>query len=80
MLAFLVNLWAGTYTRVKDFFEYEYRGKVPTKEGREFELYFAVGQLAGLRHSGDAGDAFQSRYKTYFQRELDTLSAALARA
>lgn len=72
-----VNLSASTYTRVKDFFECEYRGKVPTKEGREFEMYFAVGPLAGLRQSGDVSEAFKTRYKTYFQRELTTLPASI---
>jgi class 3 adenylate cyclase len=72
-----VNLSASTYMRVKDFFECEYRGKVPTKEGREFDMYFAVSALAGLRQSGDAESAFRARYKTYFQRELPSLPPGL---
>jgi len=68
-----VNLSASTYARVKDFFDCEYRGQVKTKEGREFDMYFAV----GLRHADDAVSTFKARYKAYFQRELRDLPARL---
>ena len=60
-----INLSASTYNRVKDFFECEYRGKVRTKEDREFDMYFALGPLASLNK-----DSLATRYKTYFQRDL----------
>lgn len=46
-------------------------------ELKKIKLRRAVGPLAGLRQSGDVGEAFKARYKTYFQRELETLPAAL---
>jgi class 3 adenylate cyclase len=61
-----VNLSATTYSKVKDFFECEARGKVATKEGREFEMYFAVGPVASL----NTPEAFSARYEKYFQRKL----------
>jgi class 3 adenylate cyclase len=65
-----VNLSAATYSKVKDFFECESRGKVATKEGREFEMYFAVGPVPSL----SSPEAFSARYEKYFQRKLfDTL-------
>jgi len=60
-----VNLSASTYSKVKDFFECEARGKVATKEGREFEMYFAVGPVPSLNSS----EAFSARYEKYFQRK-----------
>jgi class 3 adenylate cyclase len=60
-----VNLSAATYSKVKDFFECEPRGKVATKEGREFEMYFAVGPVPAL----NTAEAFAARYAKYFQRE-----------
>lgn len=56
-----INLSASTYARVKDFFECEPRGKVRTKEGREFDMYFALRPLDSL-----APAAFAARYQSYF--------------
>ena len=65
-----INLSASTYLRVKDFFECEYRDKVATKEGREYDMYFAVGLAASLREGKDPEQAFRSRYRSYFQHDL----------
>lgn len=75
-----VNLSASTFTRVKDFFDCEYRGKVPTKEGRDFDMYFALGALPAFSESGDVPRAFGTRYRTYFQRELATFPRSLITA
>ncbi len=71
-----INLSESTYRRVKDFFLCESRGKVATKEGREYEMYFATGILPSL----GAADAFATRYRTYFQRELPTQPSQLGSA
>jgi class 3 adenylate cyclase len=73
-----INLSASTYARVKDFFACEYRGKVATKEAREYDMYFAVGLAASLRGGKDPEQAFRERYQSYFQRQLTvTLPASL---
>ena len=64
-----INLSASTYARVKDFFACEHRGKVATKEGREYDMYFAVSLADSLRASKDAEQAFRERYQSYFQRK-----------
>jgi len=56
---------ATTFSKVKDFFECEPRGKVATKEGREFEMYFAVGPVPSL----NTPEAFSARYEKYFQKK-----------
>jgi class 3 adenylate cyclase len=66
-----INLSASTYARVKDFFACEYRGKVATKEGREYDMYFAVGLAASLSTGKDPEQAFRERYRSYFQRDLN---------
>jgi class 3 adenylate cyclase len=64
-----VNISERTYARVKDFFECEYRGKVMTKEKREFDMYFVhhphTRLLAG---GGEVPEAFARRYHVYFQK------------
>ena len=65
-----INLSESTYRRVKDFFTCESRGKVATKDGREYEMYFATGIIPSLR----AADAFAARYRTYFRHELPSPS------
>jgi adenylate cyclase len=64
-----INLSERTYSRVKDFFECEHRGKVLTKDKREHDMYFAKGILPRLAD----GDAFARRYSGYFQKEPPTL-------
>ncbi len=66
-----INLSERTYSRVKDFFECEHRGKVLTKERRELDMYFVNGILPGLM--GDSSEvvppAFLRRYNVYFQKD-----------
>ncbi len=68
-----INLSSSTYQRVKDFFACEARGKVATKEGREYEMFFATG--AALAQPG-----FEARYQSYFKRELQALPESLKSA
>jgi class 3 adenylate cyclase len=75
-----VNLSASSFTRVKDFFECEYRGKIATKEGREFDMYFALAALPVLREDNCANgvpEAFAARYQRYFHRKLMAFPASL---
>lgn len=66
-----INLSERTYSRVKDFFDCEYRGKVLTKEKRELDMYFANG-IAPALLNGSAicpPPAFVRRYNVYFQKD-----------
>lgn len=74
-----VNLSASSFARVKDFFECEYRGKLPTKEGHEHEMYFAIGVLPALLVEIENGIpvGFARRYKTYFHRDLTVFPKSL---
>lgn len=75
-----INLSERTYSRVKDFFACEYRGKVLTKEKRELDMYFANGVLPVLLNgSGHAPPpAFVRRYNVYFQKDPPSFPAFLA--
>jgi class 3 adenylate cyclase/HAMP domain-containing protein len=75
-----VNLSGQTYLRVKDFFECDYRGKVPTKDRREEDMYFARGVLPGLLEDTASipPEAFLRRYRIYFQKEPPAFPALLA--
>jgi adenylate cyclase len=66
-----INLSERTYSRVKDFFACEHRGKVLTKEKRELDMYFANGILPSLVNgSAEAPPpAFVRRYNVYFQKD-----------
>ncbi|HEX4275484.1 MAG TPA: adenylate/guanylate cyclase domain-containing protein [Bryobacteraceae bacterium] len=66
-----VNLSERTYSRVKDFFECEHRGKILTKDKREVDMYFANGILTGLIDPSCVSPppSFVRRYKTYFEKE-----------
>jgi class 3 adenylate cyclase len=71
-----INLSERTYSRVKDFFDCECRGRVLTKEKRGLEMYFANGILPALvKGSGEGGfaeaapQAFMRRYNVYFQKD-----------
>ncbi len=74
-----INLSSRTYSRVKDFFECESRGRVAIKEGREFEMYFVKGVLPKLmaERSGGVPPAFLRRYRIYFQKEPPSFPAFL---
>jgi class 3 adenylate cyclase len=66
-----INLSERTYSRVKDFFDCEHRGKVLIKEKRELEMYFANGILPTLLNGSDQvpPPAFVRRYNVYFQKD-----------
>ena len=68
-----VNISANTYEKVKDFFCCEYRGKIGTKERREYEMYFVTGVLDKLLagNNDKVPEAFLHRYSTYFQKGLE---------
>ena len=64
-----INISERTYSRVKDFFDCEYRGKVLTKDKREVDMYFANGILPGMLSGGGIPpSAFLKRYNIYFQK------------
>jgi len=73
-----INLSERTYSRVKDFFECEYRGKVLTKDKREVDMYFANGILPTLLGGdGVPPPAFAKRYHIYFQKSPPSFPAFL---
>jgi class 3 adenylate cyclase len=74
-----INLSERTYSRVKDFFECEYRGKVLTKEKRELDMFFANGILPGLVNGSleVPPPAFLRRYNVYFQKDPPAFPAFL---
>jgi class 3 adenylate cyclase len=73
-----INLSERTYSRVKDFFACEYRGKVLTKERREHDMYFANGVLPNLVDGPGIPPAFARRYNVYFQKDPPAFPAFLA--
>jgi class 3 adenylate cyclase len=74
-----INLSERTYSRVKDFFACEYRGKVLTKEKRELDMYFAEGILPGLLQGSEVvpPPGFVKRYNVYFQKDPPAFPASL---
>ena len=74
-----INLSERTYSRVKDFFECEPRGKVLTKEKREFDMYFAKGISPSLLDGSKEIPplAFRRRYRVYFQNDPPAFPAFL---
>ena len=77
-----INISDRTFSRIKDFFECEHRGKVLTKEKKEFDMYFAKGLLPSLLDdkSGIPPPAFLRRYRIYFQKEPPAFPAFLVKA
>ena len=63
-----VNISERTYSRVKDFFVCEPRGKVMTKDKREVDMYFVRGVQPNLVQDGTFS-AFARRYRLYFSEE-----------
>jgi adenylate cyclase len=49
-----INISGTTYEFVKEFFECEYRGKMPVKYKGELEMYFVTGIVPGLRDENGA--------------------------
>jgi class 3 adenylate cyclase len=76
-----INLSERTYTRVKDFFACEHRGKVETKDKREFDMYFANGIQPALLNGSDEvpPTGFVRRYNVYFQKDPPAFPAFLIR-
>jgi class 3 adenylate cyclase len=74
-----INVSPVTYTRIKDFFVCEERGKVRTKDDRELEMYFAVGAIPALMVTIRDGrpQEFATRYESYFRRPLPHFPACL---
>ncbi|MEX2264614.1 MAG: adenylate/guanylate cyclase domain-containing protein [Bryobacteraceae bacterium] len=66
-----INMSERTYSRVKDFFACEYRGKVLTKEKKALDMYFANGILPSLLvdTASTPPPAFLRRYRAYFQKD-----------
>jgi class 3 adenylate cyclase len=75
-----INISALTYSRVKDFFACDARGKVVTKEGRAVDMYFVNGVLPRLLDGdGAAPPGFLRRYRNYFQKDPPAFPEFLAR-
>ncbi|HXJ41948.1 MAG TPA: adenylate/guanylate cyclase domain-containing protein [Bryobacteraceae bacterium] len=66
-----INLSERTWSRVKDFFECEHRGRVQTKDKREVDMYFVNGVLPSLLDDSGVAPpaAFARRYRTYFEHD-----------
>lgn len=75
-----INISFNTYSRVKDFFACEKRGRIKIKDGREVDMYFVDGIATGLLTSKNnlPVPAFEQRYRTYFRRELPIFPSSLA--
>ncbi|MGH9487575.1 MAG: adenylate/guanylate cyclase domain-containing protein [Terriglobales bacterium] len=74
-----INVSASTWSRIKDFFDCEARGRIATKENKQYEMYFVRGLREDLQ-SGGAGDTaagFARRYQIYFSRLPPELPARL---
>jgi hypothetical protein len=75
-----INLSERTWSRVKDFFECEHRGKVQTKDKREVDMYFANGILPALLDGSNTIPPveFTRRYRTYFEHDPPSFPSWLA--
>jgi adenylate cyclase len=68
-----INLSAASFSRIKDFFACEGRGRIGIKHGGKTEMYFANGIATGLLSKGPTPrQAFEQRYKIYFQNDLQS--------
>jgi adenylate cyclase len=66
-----INISPATYTRVKDFFACEPRGKIKTKDKRKLDMYFVNGITPDLlAKSPGSVAAFERRYRIYFHKDL----------
>jgi adenylate cyclase len=74
-----INLSVSTFARVKDFFACERREPMRVKEGKEVEMYFVNGIAPGLSDKQNMSPltAFQTRYATYFRKEMQTFPASI---
>jgi class 3 adenylate cyclase/HAMP domain-containing protein len=69
-----INVSETVYRRTKDFFTFEARGKVLTKEKKELDMFLVTGIQPNLLAGTIAADAlappaFIQRYRTYFGRD-----------
>ncbi len=74
-----INLSERTFSRVKDFFECEHRGKVMTKDKKELDMYFVNGIVPKLVDDPTKcpPPAFLRRYRAYFQSDPPAFPAFL---
>lgn len=77
-----INISERTYSRIKDFFECEHRGKILTKEKKEFDMYFVKGILPSLIDDPTKlpPPAFLRRYRIYFQKDPPAFPEFLVRS
>jgi class 3 adenylate cyclase len=69
-----INVSESVYRRAKDFFTFEARGRVLTKEKKELEMFLVTGVQPALLAGDDpsagiAPPAFVQRYRTYFGKD-----------
>jgi adenylate cyclase len=66
-----INISGQTFNRVKDFFDCESRGKVLTKEKKEYDMFFVNGISAKLLENAaqPVPPKFLRRYRIYFQKD-----------
>ena len=68
-----INVSESVYRRAKDFFTFESRGKVLTKEKKELDMFLLTGIQPALMSGAGSGcvapPAFVQRYRTYFGKE-----------
>jgi len=76
-----INVSERTWSRVKDFFDCEYRGRVQTKDKREVDMYFLNGILPGLLDGTGTipPEPFARRYRTYFEHDPPSFPAWLTK-
>lgn len=76
-----INVSEPVYRRIKDFFTFESRGKILTKEKKELETYFVTGiqpsLVAGADPAMSVPPMFAQRYRTYFGKDLPAFPAFL---
>lgn len=76
-----INVSESVYRRAKDFFAFESRGKVLTKEKKELDMFLLTGihpaLMTGGPGSGGAPAAFAQRYRTYFGKDPAAFPAFL---
>jgi Adenylate cyclase, family 3 (some proteins contain HAMP domain) len=69
-----INVSESVYRRTKDFFTFEARGRMLTKEKKELEMFLVSGLQPSLLEGDDdphlvAPAAFSKRYRTYFGKD-----------
>lgn len=79
-----INVSESVYRRAKDFFTFESRGKVLTKEKKELDMFLLTGiqpaLMVGADNGGAAPPAFVQRFRTYFGKEPVAFPAFLLNA